>query len=127
MRQSAPSAGCGRNQRLQSSLCDDQKAALMWSGSAPSAQPIEQRAKRGGIRSAPIPTPPMNYTLAFTDPLAARSELSGGKGANLALLTQRAFPVPPGFIVTARAYRDFVAGAAGLLRGVHRLPFDDAG
>jgi phosphoenolpyruvate synthase/pyruvate phosphate dikinase len=69
----------------------------------------------------------MNYTLAFTDPLAARSELSGGKGANLALLTQRAFPVPPGFVVTAKAYRDFVAGAAGLLRGVHRFPFGDAG
>ena len=58
----------------------------------------------------------MNYTFTFQDPLAARLELSGGKGSNLAILTQRGFPVPPGFILTAEAYRDFIAGGRELLR-----------
>ncbi|MDE2588071.1 MAG: phosphoenolpyruvate synthase, partial [Patescibacteria group bacterium] len=32
----------------------------------------------------------------------------GGKGANLGEMTQAGFPVPPGFIVTAQAYREFI-------------------
>ncbi len=69
----------------------------------------------------------MNYTYTFQDPLAARIELSGGKGSNLSILTQRGFPVPPGFIITAQAYRDFIAAGAELLRDVNKLPFHDAG
>ena len=69
----------------------------------------------------------MNYTFTFQDPLAARIELSGGKGANLSILTQREFPVPPGFIVAAQAYRDFIGAGHDLLRHVNELPFDDAG
>lgn len=69
----------------------------------------------------------MNYTLAFQEPPATRLEFSGGKGSNLALLTQRGFPVPPGFIVSAQAYHDFMAGAGDLLRGVDDFPFDDPG
>jgi pyruvate,water dikinase len=69
----------------------------------------------------------MNYTFTFQDPLAARLEWSGGKGSNLAILTQRGFPVPPGFILTAEAYRDFIAGGRELLRNVNQLPFHDAG
>jgi pyruvate,water dikinase len=69
----------------------------------------------------------MNYTFTFQDPLAARLELSGGKGSNLAILTQRGFPVPPGFILSAEAYRDFVAGGRELLRTVNQMPFHDAG
>ena len=34
--------------------------------------------------------------------------VAGGKGANLGELIQQGFPVPPGFVVTARAYSDFV-------------------
>ena len=34
--------------------------------------------------------------------------LVGGKGANLGEMTQAGFPVPPGFIVTAEAYREFI-------------------
>jgi len=34
--------------------------------------------------------------------------LVGGKGANLGELTKSGFPVPPGFIVTAQAYFDYV-------------------
>jgi pyruvate,water dikinase len=69
----------------------------------------------------------MNFTFSFQDPLASRLELSGGKGSNLAILTQRGFPVPPGFIITAQVYRDFIADAGELLRGVNQLPFHDAG
>ena len=69
----------------------------------------------------------MKYTLPFQDPLAARIELSGGKGANLALLTQRGFPVPPGFVVTAQCYRDFIASGRDVLRDIGKLSFDNAG
>ena len=34
--------------------------------------------------------------------------LVGGKGANLGEMTNAGIPVPPGFIVTADAYFDFV-------------------
>lgn len=37
-------------------------------------------------------------------------EASGGKGANLARLARAGFRVPPGFIVTTQAYRDYVSG-----------------
>lgn len=37
--------------------------------------------------------------------------LVGGKGANLGELSKAGFPVPPGFIVTAEAYFDFLEGA----------------
>src|ERR1035438_31939 len=69
----------------------------------------------------------MKYILPFQDPLAARIELSGGKGVNLALLTQRGFPVPPGFVVTAQCYRDFIASGRDELHDVARLSFEDAG
>ena len=51
----------------------------------------------------------MTYVLNFNDEAAVASEASGGKGANLALMTQRGFPVPAGFVVTAAAYREFVS------------------
>src|SRR5271155_5799923 len=54
-------------------------------------------AHRPGLKS----TNHMKYTLTFPEAAAVKLELSGGKGANLATLTQRGFPVPPGFIVTA--------------------------
>lgn len=47
--------------------------------------------------------------LTFNDPHANELALSGGKGANLARLTAGGLPVPPGLIVTAQAYRDFLA------------------
>ncbi|MFC1921185.1 phosphoenolpyruvate synthase [Chloroflexota bacterium] len=37
--------------------------------------------------------------------------LVGGKGANLGEMTNAGIPVPPGFIVTAAAYFDFIEGA----------------
>ena len=68
----------------------------------------------------------MKYLLKFDDALALNGEQTGGKGANLATLWQRGFPVPPGFVVTAGAYRDFIRGAGALLQTVAELPFDDA-
>ena len=39
---------------------------------------------------------------------SASLELAGGKGANLARLARAGFPVPPGFIIPAAAYQEFV-------------------
>ncbi len=67
----------------------------------------------------------MKYTCSFQEPAATRLELSGGKGANLTILTQRGFPVPPGFIVGAQAYRDFIGGSRELARQVGQFHFDE--
>lgn len=58
----------------------------------------------------------MIYLYPFTHVDAGEGETSGGKGANLALLTQRGFPVPPGGTVAAQAYRDFVRPALPFLQ-----------
>jgi pyruvate,water dikinase len=67
----------------------------------------------------------MKYTYSFQEPLATRLEISGGKGSNLSLLTQRGFPVPPGFVVSAQAYRDFIAGGRGCLRRVDEFHLEE--
>jgi pyruvate,water dikinase len=67
----------------------------------------------------------MKYTFSFNEPLATRLEISGGKGSNLALLTQRGFPVPPGFVISANAYRDFIAAGGELLRQVDTFHFKE--
>ncbi|MBV9108671.1 MAG: phosphoenolpyruvate synthase [Gemmatimonadetes bacterium] len=64
--------------------------------------------------------------LEFTDPAAAESAVSGGKGASLARLTQGGFPVPPGIIISADAYRAFVAAVPGLDALVDALQPEDA-
>lgn len=66
----------------------------------------------------------MSLVLDFSDAVAIQGDISGGKGANLALMTQRGFPVPPGLIVSALAYREFVAGAGALLQKVEAFSFD---
>lgn len=67
----------------------------------------------------------MNHTLTFVEPLACRPEYSGGKGANLALLTAGGFPVPPGFILIAAAYREWLSAASWWRSAVRALPIDD--
>ncbi len=67
----------------------------------------------------------MKLTLTFSDPLSTKVEHSGGKGANLALLTGHGFPVPLGFIITAHAYREFIADASDRLQAVSGFCFDD--
>ncbi|MDD4911024.1 MAG: PEP/pyruvate-binding domain-containing protein [Sideroxydans sp.] len=69
----------------------------------------------------------MNWTLAFTDAEACQHDLSGGKGANLALLTQQGFPVPNGFVVTAASYREFVKNADMLHAAIGNFDLADAG
>ncbi len=63
----------------------------------------------------------MKYTLGFEEEAAKALERSGGKGANLAVLTQAGFPVPQGFIVTARGYHDWCAGYPDLSRELATL------
>jgi phosphohistidine swiveling domain-containing protein len=67
----------------------------------------------------------MNWTLHFNDPLALRSEFSGGKGANLAQLSTGKFDVPSGFIITAAAYREWLDAATWWYQAVRDLPQDD--
>jgi pyruvate,water dikinase len=57
---------------------------------------------------------------------SAPVSLVGGKGANLVALTRGAFPVPPGFVVTAEAYRKFLASAAWLTAAVDALDYGSA-
>lgn len=52
--------------------------------------------------------------LEFTDERCREVELSGGKGASLASMTQNGLPVPPGFVVTSAAFAQAVDDA-GLL------------
>ncbi|HSH03109.1 MAG TPA: PEP/pyruvate-binding domain-containing protein [Anaerolineae bacterium] len=69
----------------------------------------------------------MEYLLRFDELEGTRIEHSGGKGANLSLLTQRGFPVPAGGVVTAGAYLAFIEPLRGYVRQtVADLPFEDA-
>jgi pyruvate, orthophosphate dikinase len=60
--------------------------------------------------------------LPFSEGSADQKNLLGGKGANLAEMTNIGLPVPPGFIVTTDACRDYLAVGdlpAGLMDEVH--------
>lgn len=48
------------------------------------------------------------HTLPFNDPACIDARETGGKGKGLAEMTQAGLPVPPGFTVTAKAYREFL-------------------
>jgi pyruvate,water dikinase len=48
------------------------------------------------------------YVAKFSSINKEDIEIAGGKGANLGELTQAGIPVPPGFVVTAEAYRKFM-------------------
>ena len=50
----------------------------------------------------------MNYIKWFSELDENDIDQAGGKGANLGQLTQKGIEVPPGFCVTAEAYRDFI-------------------
>lgn len=51
----------------------------------------------------------INLVLSLKNPQASSLALSGGKGANLATMTQAGFPVPGGFVVTTLAFSQFLA------------------
>ena len=49
-----------------------------------------------------------SFLVGFDDPASVTHGLTGGKGANLGLLTQAGFPVPAGFTVTTAAHATFL-------------------
>ncbi len=53
-------------------------------------------------------TPDSQHIVWFAEVGRDDVPLVGGKGANLGELTQADIPVPPGFVVTTRAYREFI-------------------
>ncbi|MCC7355105.1 MAG: hypothetical protein IT330_15275 [Anaerolineae bacterium] len=53
----------------------------------------------------------MNYIRWFQEISAADVGLVGGKGANLGEMAAAGLPVPPGFCLSAAAYRDFIQAA----------------
>src|SRR5689334_19108489 len=67
----------------------------------------------------------MNYSLTIDHPLAAKPEHTGGKGSNLAILTQRGFPVPSCFVITTQAYREFISMGEDLVQSVKGFSFDN--
>ena len=61
-----------------------------------------------------------SHIVWFADVERHAVPLVGGKGANLGELTQANIPVPPGFVVTTRAYRQFIEHS-GLDHTLRRL------
>src|SRR5205085_1851855 len=51
----------------------------------------------------------MNLIVEFDQSELGLVSLVGGKGGNLIALTAAGFPVPPGFVITSEAYRQFLA------------------
>ena len=51
------------------------------------------------------------YVRWFEELMKTDTVVAGGKGANLGEMTRAGLPVPPGFVVTAAAYHDFLDGA----------------
>lgn len=49
-----------------------------------------------------------SWVLPFEDPDCRLVHIAGGKGASLATMTQQNLPVPPGFVVTSKAFADAV-------------------
>jgi hypothetical protein len=58
----------------------------------------------------------------FSSPILLDASVAGGKGANLAKLTQGGFPVPPGFVLPPEAYRAFLMNEPGFAELVRALP-----
>ena len=66
----------------------------------------------------------MNTVVYFEEADKALVSLVGGKGSNLMVLTAAGFPVPPGFVVTAAAYDEFLSHFEGLDHALVELAFD---
>lgn len=60
----------------------------------------------------------MNDVLRLEDSAAQEVDYAGGKGAHLAMLIAKGFPVPPGFVITPNVYRLFVDGAGEQAKGL---------
>lgn len=68
----------------------------------------------------------MHYIRRFDELGRGDIESAGGKGANLGELTRAGLPVPPGFVLTTDAYREFVAatGIGAQVLALAALPPD---
>lgn len=69
-----------------------------------------------------------DLTREFDSITANDVPLVGGKGANLGEMTRAGLPVPPGFVLTADAYRAFLAaadGSAAIMRRLAEMRMDD--
>jgi pyruvate,water dikinase len=55
----------------------------------------------------------MPLVATFDDLPADAAPIAGGKGASLGRMTRAGLPVPPGFVVCAGAFREFLAQRAG--------------
>ena len=60
------------------------------------------------------------YVVCLDSRSALKEAHSGGKGASLARLTRCGFDVPPGFVITATAFHDFLASLDILVLGEKR-------
>ena len=67
----------------------------------------------------------MKLSVPFAESGFGTLALVGGKGHNLVNLVQAGFPVPPGFVVTADAYRKFVESLDWLEAELQSFDFDD--
>ena len=65
----------------------------------------------------------MTSVLFFDEEKATQIALTGGKGTNLAKMTQAKFPVPFGFVVTSQAYQVFIEQATFLDGLLKKLDF----
>jgi phosphoenolpyruvate synthase/pyruvate phosphate dikinase len=66
----------------------------------------------------------MNLVVFFDQTEAGLGSLVGGKGSNLHVLSAAGFPVPPGFVVTAEAYEEFLKSAEWLDQELAAFDFD---
>jgi phosphoenolpyruvate synthase/pyruvate phosphate dikinase len=67
----------------------------------------------------------MKLIVSLNESESGTLALVGGKGHNLVNLVHAGFPVPPGFIVTADAYRQFVESLDWLDAELQTFRFDD--
>lgn len=68
----------------------------------------------------------MELLLDFNDPRVLDPAVAGGKGANLARMTQAGFAVPPGFVLPPDSYLTFIGRLPDFDRRLQALPLNDA-
>src|SRR5580692_12475333 len=68
---------------------------------------IQAAARTGGTPEESVSVPKLVYD--FTEGNKDLKDLLGGKGANLAEMTNLGLPVPPGFTITTEACRYYLA------------------
>ncbi len=78
----------------------------------------------------PTPQPELSPSIRWFTELSLDDEGTvGGKGANLGELTRAGFPVPPGFVITAGAFLQAMAGGdvrVEMARALHHVDPDDS-